>query len=85
MNSIRIGGVIHKLKNDVPDKGHGIIVGDDGHHHLFMPSNLRPGGVTFFDLQIGMRVKFYPLRTKRGMRATGVSVIVSASVNGHAS
>lgn len=80
MNDIRIGGTIFKHKYTPPDpgqrfgKGCAIIVGDDGHHYMFMPSMMRAPNL-YRLLTIGTQVVFYPKPTPNGLRATGVSVV----------
>lgn len=80
MNDVRIGGTIFKYKYEPPQpgavtgKGSAIIVGDDGHHYMFIPSMMR-APTLFRLLTVGTKVVFYPKPTPRGLRATGITVV----------
>ncbi len=86
MTKHRIGGVVHKL---VP-QSYAIAIGDDGQHYLVLPSALSvpeqfrmPRAETevyFADLAIGLRVKFFPFKHPRGLRANIVTVVAPSDV-----
>lgn len=74
MNDLRIGGTVHKLKyNAVERTGFCIIIGDDLHHYMALPSFFRLPQL-FPQLTIGSKVTFAPKVTDRGMRARNITV-----------
>mgnify|MGYP001617058214 CR=1 FL=1 len=74
MTDLRIGGIIHKVKYDrVERTGFVIIVGDDLHHYMALPSYFRLPQL-FPQLTIGSKVTFAPKTTDRGMRARNITV-----------
>lgn len=75
MITIRIGGTLHKKEYNAAERtGFGIIVGDDGHHYMFLPSYMRLPQF-FPQLTLGSTVTFDPKMTDRGMRARNITVI----------
>jgi hypothetical protein len=79
MNDLRIGGTIHKnLYNQVERTGFFIVVGDDLHHYMALPSYFRlPQLVT--QLTVGSKITFAPRTTDRGMRARNITVLSIAT------
>ena len=80
MNDLRIGGTVHKVKyNQVERTGFVIILGDDLHHYLALPSYFRlPQLVP--QLTIGSKVSFAPKIHDRGMRARNITVLSVAEM-----